>query len=256
MRLKEPSEYNIFDSEENLKVFEIVKKKSGIYPAIITVDGFLNQDKDDIKEWEVAIVKKYPNNAWYHLNWQSENTKRLLRRSLERLGIASIPIPIPFFLFISVPKIAIGLSGVTKTWTNALRKSKLTGSLLSKVLSNCEIEEFILIGHSLGSRVIFNCLDNLKMNESKIINDVHLLGGAVSNNIEKWSLAENAVKNKIYNYYSKKDTVLQIAYKLGTLDNNPIGRTIINSKKSENINVTELVNSHMTFKRKFELYIK
>ncbi len=254
MRLKEPSEYNIFDSEENLKVFEIVKKKSGVYPAIITVDGFLNQDKDDIKEWEVAIVKKYPNNAWYHLNWQSENTKRLLRRSLERLGIASIPNP--FVLFISVPNIAIGLSGVTKTWTNALRKSEETGSLLSKVLSKCEIDEYILIGHSLGSRVIFNCLNELKSNEKKIIKDVHLLGGAVTNNKEKWSLAENAIKNKIYNYYSKKDSVLQIAYKLGTFDNNPIGRTLINSRKSENINVTKLVNSHMTFKKHFGNYIK
>jgi hypothetical protein len=256
MRLKEPSEYNIFDNEEKLNVFGIIKKKGGIYPAIITVDGFLNQDKDDIKEWEIAIIKKYPNNAWYHLNWQSENTKKLLRRSLERLGIASIPIPIPFFLFVSIPKIVIGLSGITKTWTNALRKSEQTGNLLSKVLLNCEIDEYILIGHSLGSRVIYNCLDNLKTSEKKIINDVHLLGGAVSNNIGKWSLAENAVKNKIYNYYSKKDTVLQIAYKLGTLDNNPIGRTIIKTEKSENINVTELVNSHMTFKKQFEFYIK
>jgi len=253
MRLKEPSEYNIFDYKEKLNVFEIIKKKEGIYPAIITVDGFLNQDKDDIEEWEIAIIKKYPNNAWYHLNWQSENTKKLLRRSLERVGILLIPSPI---YFTTLPRVAIGLSGIKKTWTNALRKSEETGSLLSKVLSKCEIDEYILIGHSLGSRVIFNCLNDLKANEKKIIKDVHLLGGAVTNNKEKWSLAENAIKNKIYNYYSKKDSVLKIAYKLGTFDNNPIGRTLINSRKSENINVTKLVNSHMTFKKHFRNYIK
>jgi hypothetical protein len=217
------------------------------------VDGFLNQDKDDIKEWEVAIVKKYPNNAWYHLNWQSENSKELLRRTLKRLGIALIPNP--FFYLTSIPKIIVGLSGITKTWKNALRNSEQTGNLLSKVLLNCEIDEYILIGHSLGSRVIFNCLYNLKVNEKKIINDVHLLGGAVSNNIGNWTLAENSVKNEIYNYYSKKDSVLKIAYKLGTLDNNPIGRTVINTKKTKNINVTKFVDSHMTFKKTFKHYI-
>ncbi|MGQ1909155.1 DUF726 domain-containing protein [Marinifilum sp. RC60d5] len=253
MKFKEPSEYNIINFEENISIFNLTKIKNGIYPAIITIDGFLNEDKDDIKEWEITILKKYPNNSWYHLNWQSENRKKLLRRSLERVGIALIPNP---FYFITLPRVAIGLSGITKTWKNALRKSEETGSLLSKVLLKCEIDEYILIGHSLGSRVIFNCLNDLKTNEKKIIKDVHLLGGAVTNNKEKWSLAENAVKNKIYNYYSKKDSVLQIVYKLGTFDNNPIGRTLINSKKSENINVTKLVNSHMTFKKHFGRYIK
>lgn len=256
MKLKELNQYSLLNTEGSLNVFNIIKKRNGNLPAIITIDGFLNQDKDDIKEWETTIKKKYPNNTWYHLNWQSENSKQLLRRTLERLGISLIPNPIAILNITKLPRILIGLSGITKTWKNALRNSEKTGKLLSDVLFNCEIDEFILIGHSLGGRVIFNCLNNLKLNNKKIIQDVHLLGGAVSNNMVNWSLAEKAVKNKIYNYYSKKDSVLQIAYKLGTLDNNPIGRDIINTEKSENINVTQLVNSHMAFKKHFEHYIK
>lgn len=60
MKLTEPSEYRLLNSKGNIKVFNIIKKKNGNLPAIITIDGFLNQDKDDIAEWEITIKKNTP----------------------------------------------------------------------------------------------------------------------------------------------------------------------------------------------------
>lgn len=256
MRLKNPFEFILSDNQKNIEVFNLIKKKDGINPAIITIDGFLNEGVDNVLEWEIALKEKYPLNAWYHLNWQSENFKKLLRRTL---GVFAKLIPISFIptaFLISIPQIGWGIGGVVQTWLMALKKSEQAGKLLSKELMKFENNDFILIGHSLGSRVIYNCLDNLRMSEMKIIYDIHLLGGAVSNNLEIWLRAENAVKNNIYNYYSYQDKVLQIAYKLGTFDNNPIGRTEIATNKSKNINVTHIVNSHMTFKNTFGHYIQ
>lgn len=256
MRLKNTASFNIKGNQENLKTFKVVKKRNGIYPAVITIDGFLNEGLDNAHEWEIGMKEKYSLNAWYHLEWQSENMKKLLKRIIPIFAVLVPTNMIPFASLITIPIVGMSMPSVIKTWRSALKQSEEAGKLLSQELTEHECDEFILIGHSLGSRVIYNCLDNLDGYNKNIIYDIHLLGGAVSNNATNWLKAEKTVKNKIYNYYSFKDWVLQTAYRLGTFDGNPIGRTEIATSKTENINVTEYVNSHLTFKKQFGHYIR
>lgn len=256
VRLKKLSYFNITENQENLETFNIVKKRDGILPAVITIDGFLNEGKDNAHEWEIGMKEKYPLNAWYHLEWQSENLKKCLKRIFPIFAKLMPLSIIPLATSITFPLIGQCMSGIIKTWLNALKQSEEVGKLLSQKLTEFECDEFILIGHSLGSRVIYNCLDNLEGYNKTIIYDIHLLGGAVSNNAINWVKAEKTVKNKIYNYYSHRDRVLQTAYSLGTFEGNPIGRTEIETNKTENKNVTEYVKNHGAYKKQFGHYIQ
>src|SRR5690606_2200420 len=108
---------------------------------------------------------------------------------------------------------------INNWWHLALRNSRLTGKLLAETVMACPHKEFILIGHSLGARVIYNCLEHIKAsNVETNIKEVHLLGGAVNSRIFKWNKTINTVKDRIYNYYSSKDYILKIMYSTIMID--------------------------------------
>ena len=52
--------------------FEVKEIRKGKNPAIITVNGFLSQRTEGINNWEDSINELYPNNAWYHVNWEAK----------------------------------------------------------------------------------------------------------------------------------------------------------------------------------------
>jgi len=85
-----------------------------------------------------------------------------------------------------------------------------------------------LIGHSLGSQVIFSALKTLskKPTNKNIIESIHLFGAAVSQNyIIKNNLKEiiqTTVHKKIINFYNPFDKVLEDTHKDGTIKN-PLG---------------------------------
>jgi len=233
---------------DNSKKNYLEKKRDGVYPYIITIDGFLNEGNNENGEWETILHTKFKNNAWLHLHWESENKSKLIKGILSGGILSSRLIISPLFR----PTVAI-----KKSWNNALKKSEEIGKNLSRSLENYQKnnENYILLGHSLGSRVIYFCLKEHYNNKVQVVKEVHLLGGAVENHAEKWLDVEKSVKNKIFNYYTKNDKVLKFAYQLGTFKTNPIGRNIIASKKAINKDVSKQVKGHLDFKKEFTNYV-
>ena len=90
----------------------------------------------------------------------------------------------------------------------------------------------------------------------KIINEVHILGGAVNNSNENWSTVKKLVKHNIFNYFSKKDKILKFAYSISTNDRFPIGRNKIDIKEIINLDVSNKVKGHMDFKKEYKNLIK
>ena len=228
-------------SKESVKDFSIVKIKDGNYPAIITINGFLTQRNETTDDWNETIFKKFPNQAWYHVSWESQMLSTLFIQVGNILGMP---------LILSIPLLM-------KPWHAAMKKAVITGVLLSDVLIHCKKKEFILMGHSLGAKVICSCLTSLAIKKEKIIFDVHLLGGAEDSDIEQWSNLKRSVTNNIYNYYSKKDRILQFLYTMGTFfGSSPIGRNIIKKEGIKNINCTEFVNGHNNYKPIFYKFLQ
>lgn len=256
--------------------FDIVEIKEGQEPALICIDGFLTEDDDEAPDvWKEAVSQHYPNNKIYYIKWEAQRLKDLAifiatlggKVSGTTTGIAAA---------LSATKMAVKKIGPVGTaltaldlannpWSVASIKAYQTGALLADIIARTN-KEYILIGHSLGSRVIYSCLASLKTKDECYIKDVHLLGGAVDNNCSydnskaNWSDIHKTVKGNIYNYYSKNDTVLKILYKVGEgakFDfGDPIGRHPIENNNIQNIDVSEDIEGHTEYKKNLHNIIK
>ena len=116
---------------------------------------------------------------------------------------------------------------------------------------------FILCGHSLGARVIYYALSSLSNKNMSIIQDVHLLGGAVGNTSKDWQYAKKAVIGKINNYMSNNDDVLKYLYRTSTImQSNPIGISNIDVEGINNVDVTKTITGHTKYKCNFAEIVK
>lgn len=250
--------------------FDIVRVKQGLEPAIICIDGFLNEKvKSAPDSWLEPISELYPDNTIYYIRWESkrlhdlastfssfnsiESKKNFVYMAAQSASKAAAKKLVP----LSAAFHALNLT--TNPWSVASIKAYQTGALLADIIARTD-KEYILVGHSLGARVIYSCLASLKTKENKFIKDVHLLGGAVSNLCDEntdegganWFGVEQAVSGEIYNYYSKNDDVLKYLYSIGEgikYDfGSPIGRSTINTKYVNNIDVSAVVSGHTKYK--------
>ncbi|MFC1849873.1 DUF726 domain-containing protein, partial [candidate division CSSED10-310 bacterium] len=243
--------------------FDIKKIKSGTQPALVTINGFLSEpDKRNEKgyqDWQNLVAAKYAQNEWYHVYWESKSlwdigsliakegggagigaalgaaAKHASKQAMKKVGPAATVVML------------IQLSN--NPWHIAMVKAEKTGALLADILSRTK-KQYILIGHSLGARVIYAALRALATRESSIIFETHVTGGAVDNNTDNWRNANKAVINKIVNYYSQNDNVLKYLYKAGTFfASTPIGRNPIEDVADIlNKDVTAWVDGHMFYK--------
>lgn len=255
-----PNQLFFLDSNDK---FKITKHRDGKYPAVITISGFLTEDLDNRLSWEKSVLTVFPDREWFHLEWDTQKSP------WEKKVMTSQPIPynpkssqskikwyklggaalLYFNLYTMVPYFIIN-----NWWHLAVRNSKHTGKLLAKTIMACDHKEFILLGHSLGARVIYNCLEHIgKSNVETNIKEVHLLGGAVNSRVEKWNKTTGTVKDLVYNYHSKNDLILRRLYSLIMIDRFPIGLKDIDLPYFENIDSTADISGHSEYIQNFHL---
>ncbi len=72
---------------------------------------------------------------------------------------------------------------------------------------------YVLVGHSLGARVMATTTETLaSAPQAPSIEVLHLLGAAINAKGDRRAL-NDAVTDSVYNYYSSRDDVLNRAYK-------------------------------------------
>ncbi|MGY0561680.1 DUF726 domain-containing protein [Luteimonas sp. A277] len=247
--------------------FSIEQIQEGNGPSIIVIDGFLTQRKPNPDDWLNSIRKTHPQNPCYYVRWESKRLSQIgnslsmqvtksglvalikgWSRSASKAGSASLG-PIAW---------ATTFAGLASNpWSVAMLKAQVTGVLLADILSRTSAE-YILCGHSLGARVVYNTLKTLATKDTKPrVLEAHLLGGAVGNNRSDWLDASKAVAGKIYNYYSQHDDVLKYLYTVGTaFQSEPIGRHRISAMpKVKNCDVSSLVAGHSLYKDSFSYFM-
>jgi len=258
--------------------FEIIKIKPGKGPSIICIDGFLTEkSKEAPEQWLSDLSKIYPENEIFYVKWEAKRLQDIansaslvggqetLKKGLFGLAKSASKTAATKLAPVGIAFQALGLA--TNPWSVAGVKAYQTGALLADIIARTE-KEYILIGHSLGARVIYSCLASLKTKDERFIKDVHLLGGAVNNNYSSnkdssdsvnWSGIDNSVSGSINNYYSSNDSILKYLYKVGEgvkFDlGKPIGRHEINSSKINNVDVSNHVSGHTKYKEKMESFL-
>ncbi|XLZ68015.1 DUF726 domain-containing protein [Massilia sp. SR12] len=225
--------------------FDINKIRSGEKHAVIFVNGFLSAGNSDTDDWQTGIKEKYAQADWYHLDWDAcSNPANLLSFQ----GIADA------VLGPSRPAIA--------AWHLSLNAAETAGKLLAKAIVSTPGRTYTLAGHSLGARVIHFALKELSRQRQQCIENAYLLGGAVGGGLKDdhcWRLATTAVKGKIYNCYSRNDSVLEWAYRWANARiSEPVGLSGIQLQHAHilNLDCSDIVSGHMKWKSQFQEILK
>ena len=254
-----------------IKDFKISKLQDGSGPALIFINGFLSQKNQDATDWIQAVSKCYPDNPYYYITWESSSLYKMGSLIGKGVGSAAFKTIVTRYMkrgcrtftrklhpFNWIQTVA-GLIG--NPWHTSLVKSSMTGILLADLLARTDHPDgFILMGHSLGARVIYYTLKALATKTNSPIIDVFVLGGAVDcNQSEDWMQAIKAVNGRLVNCYSSHDNVLRFLYRgANALSGYPMGLGKINltSDKIINKDVSSFVNGHMHYKRNFHYILR
>lgn len=226
----------------------ITEIRNGNSPTIIVINGFLSESDNDISDWLELIDQIYPSQRVLHLSWPSCSLKKLFFLGSESDHVFK---KIILEVISNKYKIISSALGIANNWKNAMAKTMETGHWLSDYIDKQQ-GNFILMGHSLGARVLFHAINQL--NRENAISSVYLFGGAISNKTEWTDTYSRHPSMAITNCYSENDWVLKFAYKLGTVfTNQPIGlNPIVNDSKSliYNVDLSKIVDGHTDYKKK------
>jgi len=252
--------------------FDIKTRRDGLGTQVIFINGLLSQGESLLQDWRPTLQDNFPNNTWYELAWESKRLRDLgklalrgtqkvafLKAAEKAAKVATKQATKKMFSAVWLPTI-LEIGG--NPWLVALSKAQKTGQLLAELILRADGRaRYVLFGHSLGARVIYYTLQALAEANVKQprIREVHLLGGAVGRDRKTWKGIDSAVDGRICNYFSKRDDVLRVLYKVGTLFiSEPIGRGPIESisNKIYNVDVTDYVSGHGEFKKNLPMYIR
>lgn len=225
--------------------FKFHKRRSGGRHAVILINGFMTRGDLDVVDWETAILDKFGEATWYHLDWDTTRNPKDYAGDL--LSIDSL-------LDTSLSKEAFELLAA---WHSTMQKAEKAGRLLAHAIMRTPGWRYTLAGHSLGARVIHFALKELAEHERQCIDNVYLLGGAVGGGAKDkncWKSAVSAVKGRIFNCYSENDMVLHVLYRAANaMMSEPIGYGGIRLKHPRIVahDATKEVDGHTAWKRRF-----
>ena len=240
--------------------FAIRRRKEGSGRAVVVIDGFLTASIADGSDWESGLAEHFPENAWYHVAWESKRlhtiagmaagvgAKLALAKATKHLvGTAAHKRP-------GLLAAASLLGGLARNpFHTAVVKASMTGAILADLLVRTKHRAgFVLLGHSLGARVIVSALEALASKDRQIVHDVILLGGAVGRGDDAdWDRVATAVRGRIYNVWSAHDTVAKRLFPVAmplagaAIGAGPIAHP---SERIADVDVSAIVSGHAGYK--------
>jgi len=232
--------YNSTPQGPALRTFQWVKLlERPSLNTTIAVSGWQSESGDSDQDWKQLTDYPTQGNLVF-LRWDAGTYRTELPWMIIEPGVA--------LLRLISSSAAQWVRGNWSSFKDAEDRADRAGVLLA---TNIERQAFgqgpvSLIGFSLGTRAIFACLAHLKKNNLQgLVQDVILMGGAVSSLPELWTAALSAtVLGRVVNLYSAQDWVLRYAYQ-SVQDDVPIGLQAIASPGVENFDVTSIVKGHL-----------
>jgi len=245
------------------KSFAIELVRPGVGTPVVFATGFLTEGHSSWAQWQRMIDTRYPDAPVYQLHWGAKELK-----DLTALVVSSGTRAAVLALVEQGAKRgskAFGLPGVgwvlglygaaTNPWTVAKTRAGMTGVALAELIARTEEDAYVLIGHSLGARVMVTAAQTLGTRSgTPRIESMHLLGAAVGR-AGDWHNLDAAVTGTVWNYWSANDNVLRWLYKLAEVGQTATGQAGFRSTFSaiKDRNVTRKVERHSDYVPKVAL---
>lgn len=238
--------------DKDIKLYELVELKKNMHSdtVVICIDGFTSEgEEEQFEDWKAGL-DMFSNIDLKGYKWPAGNKSKIIDtvktvawHGAKQGGIkGGIKGGIVGGI---VGGVVGGVVASILPWRDAIGKSEKAAQVLLEnidaIYSAKPDTKIILMGHSLGARVIYNTLIKMKRTESRV-HEVYLLGGAASNdNKMGWMNVLSVVEKTVYNFYSINDQVLQ-GYKAAELNDDPIGLGEIEHYSFSDIELAELHN--------------
>ena len=226
---------------------EQIKPQPSLTTTIV-VSGWLSQE-DEMEESWIKIINSAQQGHTFALRWDSGSAKKMAKKEL----FSAIFHSIGMIVAAPILKVAhLAMIMTSNPFKKRAKKAETTGYVLadliaSKRLGNACIN---LVGFSLGTRVIYFCLQRLQVLGCKV-HDVLLLGGAAPLDLNTWKGCKGVVAGRLINTYSRTDKILSQLYSISRLEK-AIGNWPLMVDGVENYDVTEEASGHLKYRENLD----
>ncbi|CAI7644833.1 unnamed protein product [Penicillium glandicola] len=160
-----------------------------------------------------------------------------------------------FHAIMSAVMLPLGLMKIAGIVDNPFSVAKARADKAGEVLADALINKaqgerpVTLIGYSLGSRLIFSCLQSLeRRNAYGLVESVILMGSPTPSNTEHWQKIRSVVSGRVVNVFSENDNVLAFLYRTSSLQLGVAGLQPVEGVPGvENLNVSEMISGHLRY---------
>lgn len=257
---------NAYLREDKSFRIELLRPGKGGVPVLVA-NGFLTDGAGDKwGGWKTIVNDRYPDSPVYRVRWGSKEL-----RDFGILGVSAIAktggtVAVKAaaaagtkagakFLGNIVGPAMLATDLAKNPWHVAKSRADKTGVIVGDLLARTEAESYVLIGHSLGARVMVVAAEALGTKPGgPRIQAAHLLGAAIGAK-SNWDSLTAAVDEVVYGYHSTCDAVLKYVYKSAQAGETAAGYAGFTpvSSKLQNVDVTEIVKTHFDYQKNVRL---
>jgi hypothetical protein len=242
------------DADPSFRI-EVVREGDGT--PVVFAAGFLTQGRSAWAEWEHLIDTRYPGNPVYQVHWGAKELKELS----VLFGSIGAKAAVHAVLAQGAKRgsKAFGLPGLgwvlgvhsvaTNPWSIARTRAGMTGAALAALIARTAEGPYVLMGHSLGARVMVSAARALGTRAGPPrIESIHLLGAAVGRRGD-WRDLDASASGTVWNYWSANDAVLRWLYTLAEVGDTAAGQAGFKSTfpRIKDRSVSRKVKSHSAY---------
>lgn len=241
------------------KSFAIEKLQGGAGVPVVVCSGFLTEGTQGWGYWERIVTERYPDSPVYRVHWGAHELNDLafvLGANTGKFVASSFAKKAAAMASKSAAKIASPISSAMivadlakNPWWRARERANKTGAVVADLIARTDMDEVILVGHSLGARAMSCAVEALGTKASApTVREVHLLGMARDAD-DDWTRLDAGVQHRVYNYHSRQDKVLRFFYATVEGGDAAAGYAGMKTKrkKIENVDVTKQVDGHSAY---------
>ncbi len=257
---------NAYVREDKSFRIELLRPGKGGVPVLVA-NGFLTEgDQEKWGGWKKIVDDRYPDSPVYRVRWGAKELKDFGAMGIGLAGRAGASTAVRGAaaaankagakLFGSTFTPAFIASDLAKNpWHVAKNRADKTGVIVADLLARTDADAYVLIGHSLGARVMAVATETLGTRSGPPrIQAVHLLGAAIGAK-SNWGPLTAAVEEAVYGYHSTNDAVLKYVYKVAQAGQNAAGLTGFSpaTHKLVNVDVSDQVSTHFEYQSNIQL---
>lgn len=257
---------NAYLREDKSFRIELLRPGKGGVPVIVA-NGFLTEgDGERWGAWRTIVDARYPDSPVYRVRWGAKELKDLGFLGAGVLaqvgGIAAVRGAAAIatkagarVLGRTIAPTLVARDLAKNPWHVAKMRADKTGVILGDLIARTETESYVLIGHSLGARLMVVAAEALGTKpHGPRIQAAHLLGTAIGAK-SNWDALTAAVDESVYGYHSVNDSVLKFVYRTVQAGQSAAGCVGFSpaSTKLINVDVSDSVKTHFDYQDSVQL---